>query len=114
MSLKQLRTLTISEASERLNLARDVLRRWCIEGKVRHFQAGRKCTYHIVEADLVRHIEQIAQGGHLATDDTGDSSAAHPSVGSAVATGSATLARPRADISDLMPPIGERRFARAR
>lgn len=111
MTLKQLRTVTIAEAKEKLNVSPDWLRRACVAGKVRYFQDPAKPgsrkggTYHIVESDLVRLVESLLRGTAPAEDHAEQSGALSSSDG---------LGRPfpsRSDISDLMPPPSERRFS---
>lgn len=113
-TLKQLRTVTIAEASERLNVSPDMIRKWCVQGKVRYFQdvvrkhnSTKGGAYHIVEGDLVIYVQQLLQGQQP------------PDVRKGFTTANAVRAAEsdehealtRGDISDLLPAPSERRFS---
>lgn len=125
--LQELRTVTIAEAAEALNVSADVVRKWCLEGNVRYFQQsgrGRKGgTYHVVESDLLRHVQQLLRGQEPSSD--------HPERPQVTSTMNDRLtslqqslrelervaeSQPSssADISDLMPPPHERVFTNSR
>jgi len=117
VTLKQLRTITIPEAAERLNVSYDLIRSWCIQGKVRYFQdtirktnSTKGGTYHIVEADLLRYVQTILKGQEPGDEaETSSPTVVAGSVAGVTSSGPIS----RADISDLLPPPSERRFATA-
>lgn len=119
-NLRELRTVTISQASERLNLSIELLRRWCLAGKVRYFQSGRCGTYHIVERDLLTHVKTILKGNEPADDDAIEETplARRRRMGVLVAPASEALdaqdaAECGVDIEALLPPPRERVFSRS-
>lgn len=115
MTLRQLRTITIADASAQLkSVSPDMLRRWCIAGRVRYFQEGPHGTYHIVESDLVQFIAQQLKGGVPLGDDEGDAEAADaptPARNERTPRAEQAATFNRRDISDLLPPPAERVFS---
>lgn len=107
-SLKQLRTVTIAEAAERLNVSDDQIRRWCAAGKVRYFRdEGKRATFHVIESDLIAHVQSVLRGSEPQQPE-GIAGRAK------LECAAVSLRRRGADISDLLPPASERRFASAR